>query len=88
MTSRPKTIDEAADRWGLRPEPLQEIVTYYDNDFSVHPDQIRVSFSDGSTAVYDIRRDQPHPVIMENIRIIRKWNGYINQPLARRRRRG
>ena len=37
------------------------------------PEALRVSFSDGSTAVYDLRIQQPAPQILENIRIIRKW---------------
>ena len=70
-----------------RPEILPEPVTYYDTDYSMIPDRIRVSFNDGSTAVYELRRDQPSPVIMENIRIIRKWkNGYVNQPGRRRKK--
>lgn len=71
-----------------RPNPLPDVVGYYDTEFSVHPEQIRVSFEDGSTAVYDLRVNQPHPIIMENIRIIRKWKqGYVNQPPRRRRRK-
>ena len=70
-----------------RPELLPEAVPYYDHDFSVHPDSIRVSFKDGSTAVYDLRAEQPHPVIIQNIKIIRKWKqGYVNIPPRRRRR--
>ena len=88
MSSRPKTIDEAMELWGERPEILPEAVPYYATDYSVHPEQVRISFSDGSTAVYDLRQDQPHPVIMENIRIIRKWKtGYLNQPASRRKRK-
>ena len=71
-----------------RPEILPKPVPYYWFDFSVIPDQIRVSFSDGSTAVYDLRTDQPAPVIIENIKIIRKWKqGYVNQPARRRRKK-
>ena len=41
------------------------------------PDSVRVSFSDGTTAIYDLHTDQPAPVIYENIRIIRKMKvGY------------
>ena len=70
-----------------RPKMLPEAVPYYWFDFSVIPDQIRVSFSDGSTAIYDLRTDdQPHPVILENVKIIRKWRGYVNQPARRRRK--
>lgn len=87
MSGRPETLEEAISLWTDRPEPLAEVVPYYDHDFSKHPDHIRVSFADGSTAVYDLRMEQPHPVIVENIRIIRKWKqGYVNQPARRRRK--
>lgn len=69
-----------------RPSALPEPATYYDKPESKYPDAVRVSFRDGSTAVYDIRRDQPHPMVMESIRIIRKWNGYNNQPMRRRKK--
>ena len=80
--SRPETIEEAKERW--RPEMLPEAVPYYEHDWSVHPDAIRISFSDGSTAIYDIRVEQPHPIILENVKIIRRMNGYVNQPARRR----
>ena len=80
--SRPETIEEAKERW--RPEMLPEAVPYYEHDWSVHPDAIRISFSDGSTAIYDIRVEQPHPIILENLKIIRRMNGYVNQPARRR----
>ena len=68
--------------------PLPEVVPIYEHDHDGHPDALRVSFEDGSTAVYDLRAEMPHPIIVENIAIIRKWKqGYVNQPLRRRRRR-
>ena len=70
------------------PEILEKPAVIKKHKYSRHPEQIRVSFSDGSTAVYDLHTDQPAPVILENIRIIRKWKqGYVNQPEVRRRRR-
>ena len=70
-----------------RPEALEKIVPYYEHAWSKHPDSIRVSFTDGSTAVYDIRQDQPHPLIVENINIIRKWKtGYVNKPSRRKKK--
>ena len=69
-----------------RPDPLPEVVPIYDRDISQHPDRIRVSFKDGSTAVYVLEVEQPHPMVQESIRIIRKWNGYNNQPMRRRRK--
>lgn len=70
-----------------RPEMLQKAKPNYDNDFSMYPESIRVSFSDGKTVLYDRRIEQPAPVIIENIRIIRKWKqGYVNKPMRRRNR--
>lgn len=72
--------------------PRKRILTLavpkYEHEYSKYPEQIRVSFADGHTAVYDMRVDQPHPVIVENIQIIRKWKqGYVNKPQRRRRNR-
>ena len=70
-----------------RPEILDKVVPIYDRDVSRHPDSIRISFEDGSTEIYDIRREQPHPATVKSIEIIRKWNnGYNNQPMRRRRK--
>lgn len=71
----------------LRPDMMDKPVAIYDYGFSKYPDRIRVSFADGRTFVYDIRTEQPAPVIEENIRIIRKWKGYVNQPERRRRKK-
>ena len=71
----------------LRPRMLDKPLEIYDYEFSKYPDRIRVSFADGRTFVYDIRTEQPAPVIEENIRIIRKWKGYVNQPARRRKRK-
>ena len=51
----------------MLPEPLQ-IYSYGGK----YPDILRVAFADGKTKVYDLRVEQPHPLIEENIRIIRK----------------
>ena len=71
-----------------RPQILDKVVPIYDEDHNSRlPDSIRVSFEDGTTAVYDIHVDQPHPACIESITIIRKWNnGYNNQPMRRRRK--
>ena len=71
-----------------RPALMKLAVPRYEHDYSKYPEQIRVSFIDGHTAVYELKVDQPHPVIIENIKIIRKWKtGYVNQPEIRRRRK-
>lgn len=70
-----------------RPEILDKPVPTYMTADSVHPDQVRLSFSDGSTAIYDLRTEFPHPIIERNIEIIRKMKtGYMNQPMRRRRK--
>lgn len=51
----------------MLPEPLQ-IYSFGGK----YPDILRVSFADGKTKVYDLRVEQPHPLIEDNIRIIRK----------------
>ena len=59
-----------------RPEILGKVVPIYEHDYSVLPEKIRVLFKDGRTMIYDIHIDQPAPVILENIRIIRRMVGY------------
>lgn len=69
-----------------RPEILPKPLPMYANENSRIPERMRVSFSDGSTAIYQLYADQPAPVILENIKIIRKWKqGYVNKPQRRRR---
>ena len=70
-----------------RPEILQKVVPYYDHDFSEKPDRVRISFRDGSTAIYEIRVEQPHPLVQRNIQILNGWKGYVNQPARRRRKK-
>ena len=68
-----------------RPEILGKVVPIYEHDYSVLPEKIRVLFMDGRTMIYDIHMDQPAPVIVQNIRLIRKMKqGYVNQPKRRR----
>lgn len=71
-----------------RPKLLDRAVPNYEHDCSIYPDQIRVSFCDGHTEVYDRRVEQPVPSFVECIRIIRKWKtGYAYKPTRRRARR-
>lgn len=63
------------------------IFDYYENG-EKYPGKIRVLFRDGNTEIYDKRVEQPAPIILENIKIIRRMKqGYVNKP-ARRRGRG
>ena len=89
------TMDEMMDRvledieiGKTRPEILDKVVPIYEHEYSVLPDRIRVLFSDGRTMIYDIHMDQPSPVIVQNIKLIRKMKqGYVNKPLRRRGRK-
>ena len=68
-----------------RPEMLHGPFPYYDHEMSRYPERIRVCFADGSTQIYEIRTEQPAPVILENIEIIRRMKvGY--SPRRRNRR--
>ena len=70
-----------------RPEILGKVVPIYEHDYSVLPEKIRVLFMDGRTMIYDIHIDQPAPVIVQNIKLIRKMKqGYVNRPERRRRK--
>ena len=75
--------------------PRQRILTLavprYEHESSKYPEQIRVSFGDGHTAVYDMHIDQPHPLVLKNIEIMKETKknitqGYVNNPMRRRRR--
>lgn len=88
------TLDEVLDRaledieiGKQRPEVLGKVVPIYEHDYSVLPEKIRVLFTDRRTMVYDIHVEQPAPVIVQNIKLIRKMKqGYVNQPARRRRK--
>lgn len=79
-------LDEKELKKKTRPELLPGTISYYDHNISKYPDRIRVSFADGKTLVYELRTEQPHPIIVENINIIKRMKqGYVNQPARRRR---
>ena len=68
-----------------RPEMLRGPFPYYDHERSRYPERIRMCFSDGSTQIYEIRTEQPAPVILENIEIIRRMK--VGYPPRRRYRK-
>ena len=71
-----------------RPMILPEPLPIYERVDSEIPERIRVSFTNGTSAVYDLHVDQPAPQVIESIKIIRRMKqGYINQPPMRRRNR-
>ena len=71
-----------------RPEMLPRPLPIYERTDSEIPERVRISFTNGTSAIYDLHTDQPAPVILENIKIIRRMKqGYVNQPARRRRRK-
>ena len=96
MSNRPETKQIYIDSFLMighkdHPDPLPAMTAYYEHDFSRHPASIRMSFEDGTTVIYDIRRDQPHPLVLKNIKIMRQTErnikqGYVNKPARRRRK--
>ena len=71
-----------------RPMILPGPVPIYEHVDSEIPERIRISFTNGTSAVYDLHVDQPAPQVIESIKIIRRMKqGYINQPPTRRRNR-
>lgn len=69
-----------------RPELLPKPLPVYERTDSRIPERVRISFTDGTSAIYDLHTDQPAPIIIENIKIIRRMAGYI-APRPRRRNR-
>ena len=57
-----------------RPDPLDRFLVTYRGRFSRYPEQVRISFADGTTAVYTMKAEQPAPVIFR--REPRRWLGY------------
>ena len=78
-----------AERHGLlfpepeRPEVLPKPSAHYRGKHSRYPEQVRISFGDGNTFIYEMRAEQPAPVILEKIEIITPVVGY---PQKKRRR--
>ena len=71
-----------------RPELLPSPVPIYEHTDSEIPEKVRISFTNGTSAVYERHIEQPAPQVVESIKIIRRWKqGYVNQPMRRRRYR-
>jgi len=66
-----------------RPAMMPMGVTYYKGKHSRYPEKVRVSFQDGNTFIYEMRTEQPAPVVVEKVEIIQPVVGY---PKPRRRR--
>ncbi len=66
-----------------RPKAMPIVVPKYRGKHSRYPEQVRVSFLDGNTHVYELRVEQPAPVIAEKVEVIDIRIGY---PVRRRRR--
>ena len=68
-----------------RPEILHGVFPYYGHERSRYPEKVRICFSDGTTQIFELRTEQPAPVILENIEIIRRMK--VGYPPRRRFRR-
>ena len=74
-----------------RPEILPKPVPVYERTDSEIPERVRISFTNGTSAIYDLHTDLPHPLVLKNIEIMKETKkkitqGYVNQPMRRRRR--
>ena len=80
-----KAIEITIDK---RPQMLPEPLPIYEHTYSEIPEKVRISFTNGTSAIYELRVEQPAPVIIENIKIIRRMKqGYVNQTMRRRNRK-
>ena len=71
-----------------RAEMLPKPLPIYERTDSRIPERVRISFTDGTSAIYDLHTEQPAPVNIENIKIIRRMKqGYVNQPMRRRNKK-
>ena len=71
-----------------RPEMLPVPLPIYEHTDSEIPEKVRISFTNGTSAIYELHVEQPAPQVVESIKIIRKWKqGYVNQPTRRRNRK-
>ena len=59
-----------------RPEILPAPVPIYEHTYSEIPERVRISFSNGTSAIYDLHTEQPAPVVLENVKIIQRMVGY------------
>lgn len=69
-----------------RAEMLPKPLPIYERTDSRIPERVRISFTDGTSAIYDLHTEQPAPIIIENIKIIRRMAEYT-APRPRRRSR-
>ena len=70
MEKTEKNLEAMIDRILVehnRPTILPKPMPMYERDSSEYPEMIRVSFSDGSTAVYELRVEQPAPVVFQKV---------------------
>lgn len=66
MKKRVRRSDRFGENVTPRPEILQKPAGYYNRWESRIPETLRVSFSDGTTAVYDLRIQQPKPALFRS----------------------
>ena len=67
-----------------RPKMLNKPVAVYRGENDWYPGQVRILFEDGTTQIYDLRQDQPHPALVHSIRIIEQWRTGYQAPEGHR----
>lgn len=83
-----KDIEKAEEiKLEKRPGLLALPVPIYERTDSEIPEKVRISFTNGTSAIYALQVDQPAPQLIECVRIIRKWNNGYKAPTRRRRRK-
>lgn len=85
--AKAQAAESQEENMGNRKIPLPNVSPIFEHEASDYPDAVRVSFPNGRTIVYTRQVQQPEPMLVESIRIIRKWKteGYQYTPPRRRR---
>jgi len=85
--AKAQAAESQEENMGNRKIPLPNVSPIFEHEASDYPDAVRVSFPNGRTIVYTRQVQQPEPMLVESILIIRKWKteGYQYTPPRRRR---
>ena len=72
------------------PEMMPKPVPIYEHTDSEIPERVRVSFTNGTSAIYDLHTEQPAPQVEKCLTIIRRMKqttvGYQYKPNRRSRK--
>lgn len=57
-----------------RPDMLPKPAAHYEGSHSRIPEAVRISFTDGTSAIYQLKSQETQRLVMTCIDTIRKWN--------------